>query len=460
MTKFKSQLNSNHPISESNLTAIIASPDKLKEWNDINEQALNNAPNEQVIKNIRATASLIVLQEKVVSSQNFELMRAMNLFDRTLSGEETAKGVLNGVTNTLLKTIKEKLSPPESESMNLAKAQARSQALADSPSKLASTAYSAAQLAWQNPDIISTTLKQVASKQFELAKTQLAQSMTNDNPSYAVGAVFGTGVTRLTMNALNPAKKMDWEQYENLLGAGTMPPPLKPFRDFSGKMAHSTTESGEHVVTYKPNHRHYIASEIDKESNLSFGIETRVNTHFYGSGTDLFLSTAKVFHQNGVDASKLSDIWEPGRWDTNHGQFLTSLQNGSTLEQAAKQTFTGKMASKLGLTSVDTSQLEKAVAESNFSLLEPVFKHPDWGAGEQMNNYSHKFALAHGRPSLELITPADAVKPLSAMKMELLSTLNSLPEHQQQPVLKHINSQLNSLGTALNNTNLDEIEPK
>lgn len=456
MTEFKRTLNPSQPVSEVDLLAIISSPHKLKHWNDLNEQALLNAPDKQVIQNIRATASLIVLKEKSIASQNFELMRAMNLFDDTLDAKETVKGMFSSSANTLLQTAKDKLSAPESGDMNLTHSQTRSQALAEIPSKTIAATYAAAQVAWQNPEIVSTTFKRISSIQVDTVKTQLAQSMASENPSYAVGTVLGTSVTQLTISTLDPAKKLHWNQYANALGTGTVPPPLKPYRDFTGRMDIDENPRGDPFIKYMPSKKHYIdsraiESEVDNAFALEYQIEAKSSKEPHGTGAEMFLSTIKKYHEEGMNISKLYGLWQPGKLGTNHSQFIDAIHNGANLEQAATRTFTGKMASKIGLTHVDTSQLKEASDKNDFSRLLPMFTHPDWGAGEQMNIYSQKFALAHGRPALELVPQRDTEKPKPAMNMSLLSTLNSLPEHQQQVVFEQLKIRLDPLPAVLKN---------
>ncbi len=455
-------------ISTDELSVIISSRNKLKMWNDLNEQALTNEPDDIVVKNIQSTAAFITLSGKSLTSQNFELMRAINLFSLTLSKAEMAKGVVNGIENSIVKKAKDILSVFEPESMNLAHAQARSQAAIEKPGKIATGIYSAIKLAWQNPDIVTSKLKQAVSLGIDNAKNQLANNMQTDNASYAIGTSIGAGITSISVNMLGPTRKMDWDNYANVLGSGTVPPPLKPLRDFSDEILITPRKHAfdfpfpkmsykRDYNDYKYAYDHSFTALIVDESALRYSVLATGNKIDFGSGSEMFLSAVKTFHLNGVEIDKILAQWDnSAKYGTNFDQFSDALRKGASLEQAAKQTFTGKMAAKLGLTSVNTSKLKKEVEEIS-NTLQPIFQHPDWGAGKQMNDYAHKFALAHGRPSLELIPRADAIKPAPSMNIGLLSTVSSLPEDAQETVLKRIKANLAT--TDLNSNPIKDIEP-
>ncbi len=443
-------------ISTDELSVIISSRNKLKMWNDLNEQALTNEPDDIVVKNIQSTAAFITLSGKSLTSQNFELMRAINLFSLTLSKAEMAKGVVNGIENSIVKKAKDILSVFEPESMNLAHAQARSQAAIEKPGKIATGIYSAIKLAWQNPDIVTSKLKQAVSLGIDNAKNQLANNMQTDNASYAIGTSIGAGITSISVNMLGPTRKMDWDNYANVLGSGTVPPSLKPLRDFSDEMSPNTQYYPE--IKYEPTSRHWVISTVNNKSTLKFTIKAHDNNFEFGSGSEMFLSSAKAYHLNGIEIKQISGYWIRGETETNTNRFLIALADGATLKEAAKQTFTGKMAAKLGLTSVDTSQLKEAIGKGDFSKFTPIFEHPDWGAGAQMNDYAHKFALAHGRPSLELIPLADAIKTPDAMEIGLLNTLTTLSDDAQETVIERIKYNL-TLMPDVNLKPIKDIEP-
>lgn len=134
------KLNPYTPVSATDLAVIVSSHDLLQAWNNLNDSALRaegERRNAQLINNIQSTAALIAQTEKVISSQNFELMRALNLYDQTLSPVDIAKGFLGGIGNKLTDIAKQATAFTESEDMNLQHAQAREDAQLSKPQKIA-----------------------------------------------------------------------------------------------------------------------------------------------------------------------------------------------------------------------------------------------------------------------------------------------------------------------------------
>lgn len=215
------EYNPHAPILKTELTRIIQSPEKLKLWNHAVEQALKKQPDEQVIQNVRATAALIILSEKSIASQNFELMRAMQLFDSTLSIKDVGLAAGQSIKNTLVSKVSDALTPAEPESMNLANAQARSQALLETPKTLAAGVYNTLHTVWQNPHIVYESAQHMVTS----IKTQLAQGVSSSNPSKALGTLIGAGGVNLAINTVNPLKKCNG--------------PSMPIRSVAGRYCHT-----------------------------------------------------------------------------------------------------------------------------------------------------------------------------------------------------------------------------
>lgn len=452
--QMKSEYDQHLPVSSAELSAIIHSHEKLKRWNDQNEQALQGEPDATLIHNIRLTAAQIMLEEKAVSSQNFELMRAMNLFDRTISAREVVTAALDSAMNTATESItaqiKTLLTPPEPESMNLQHARTRTDEALALPSQLISSVCTVTHQVLQNPQAAYESLSRTGSEHISQARVYFAENMRSEHPGRAIGAMAGAGVTDIALNTLTPSKKMEWNTYATLLGEGSVLPPAKPFRDFSEKMTFSKTKWMEPEVDYQPSKRHGISSGVNNTWGLYFGIKAQEDRYAYGSGTEMFLSSIKVFHQNHISITRLTGFWAEGTLGTNHEQFMQAYKRGATLEQAARDTFTGKMAGKLGLTAVDASDLREAVAKKDMSKLMPFFSHPNWGAGNQMNQYSHVYSLAHGRPGL---TVAPTVLP-ATLPDEMLNEIRKLPAHQQAAVMKQA---YHNISTQTSSQNIDQV---
>lgn len=430
------EYNPHAPILNTELTRIIQSPEKLKLWNHAVEQALEKQPDEQVIQNVRATAALIILSEKSIASQNFELMRAMQLFDSTLSIKDVGLAAGQSIKNTLVSKVSDALTPAEPESMNLASAQARSQALLETPKTLATGIYNTLHTVWQNPHIVYESAQHIVTG----IKTQLAQGVSSSNPSNALGALIGAGGVNLALNTVNPLKKMQWAEYANTLGSGTVLPHAIPYRDFSDKITFKKSSLGGSEFNFQPENNHQITGVINEDSELFFTIQAKGDREKNGSGSDLFLSMFNASVKNNIPIKTIYAAWWPGELGTNHTQFLNIYYSGASIRDAAAGTFTGKMATKLGLTQANTEKIEQALKYDDHSKFLTSFSHPDWGAGEQMNEYSLAYSRAHGRPDLALtpIGNADHVK-------NLLSEVNKLPEHQQSAVMQHLHNNLITL---------------
>lgn len=450
------KFNPHVEISVADLAAIVASHDQLQGWNNLAEQALGGVgdqPDSQVVKNIQRTAALIMRSEKVVSSQNFELMRAMNLFDKTLSPTEMAKGFVEGSWNELLDEVKKAVSFTNPGDMNLQHSQARTDALLSEPGKIAGAA--AALL--QRPAIVTQAMQQGAQVKMTETVMGLAANMVDVDPSHAVGAALGAAATGMVIGSFNPAgkgntlamtaekaaaKPLDWHEYATLLGGGSYPPPLRPSRDFSDlmKIEAPMFGRGQARVTYTPSKSHKIVAEVFPDYGMKFLVKAQDDREKHGSGTEMFLSAMKKFRERGVDVSLIKADWDEGALGTNWQQFMDAYQAGASHNEAFKRTFTGRMAGRLGLTSVEMKDLDWALASESPNL-SPQFKRPDWGKDRAWNDYANAWVSSQGRPALELM-PRDAVcataKSVHAIPAELRQQVEMLPVGQREAVLKQL----------------------
>lgn len=454
------------PIAESELTDIIGDHDRLKAWNDLNDQALSaasNEPDHQVVKNIQATAALIMRQEKIIASQNFELMRAMNLFDKTLSAIDLAEGFAKGSLNALQDKARETFTFITPSDMNLKHSQARGDEVMNTPMKLAEAAREIS----QHPGMAAKAMQVQYQTQITETVFNLAASMSDTNPSEAVGAAIGVALSGMVINGLTPAgkgkmltmsaekviaKPTNWHEYATLLGGGSYPPPLRSSRDFSDLMQ---IESYKFIkekarVSYTPGKIHKIVADLYPGEGMSFLIKAKGNRDQHGSGTEMFLSMTKKLHENGIDIPSIKASWQEGELGANWQQFMEAYHAGATPTQAFKQTFTGRMAERLGLTSVDMKYPDWALATDS-PTLKPVFKRPDWGKNPAWNDYANAWVLSQGRPGLEVISRGanEVVKKAPpAIPEGILKQVETLPPAQRDGVLRQLEANFAKQATA------------
>lgn len=454
------------PVSADELAAIVASHDHLQAWNDRIEQALKSVgdhPDSQVLKNIHSTAALIVQNGRSVSSQNFELMRALNLYDQTLSPIEMAAGFVEGGVKKMLDKASQATAFTEPGDMNIQRSHARVDKLLDAPQELAE----AAKTILLHPEMIPDHLHQAIHTQITDARHTLASTMIETHPSYAMGAVMGGAVTGLLIDRFNTAGKLvslaskvekaapmpdEWQAYATLLGGGMHPPRPKPIRDFSEwmKLESPMFKGGQTHLTYDAGESQKINLAVLPKSGMTFMINTVEDREKYGTGTEVFLSAVKKLHNNGVDINQIRGDWTDGDLGTNWQQFMSAYHAGATLEQASKQTFTGRMAERLGLTTVDVSRVSWAL-ETEYSTLYPIFKRPDWGSEPAWNDYANAWVLAQGRPGLELtrsVKISDVAPSPSSLPAKLLEEVEKLPETQRQVVVRQLQENFSNHATA------------
>lgn len=469
------QPDPHQPVSPEVLDSIITSPGKLRAWNNLNAQALaliRDHLNPQVVKNIQLTGAAVVAHTNTSTLKDPEQIRALALYQQTLSYLDIAKGAVKGLEDTLQAKVQDLRATTQAFVSNITPKKLEELYL-KTPVEVITTTATVAKTLAQRPQLIPQAVNQLAEAKQAEVKNQLVQGMRSDNPSTAIGGVMGATAVDVAPNALDPRKKvkvaadvsqnitkasastMSWPEYGRLLGEGTHPPKQRPLRDFSGAMKAYTAGPDDPInlpglnIEYWPSDTHGIHTII-KEGAMGFAIEAKDNRYAYGSGMEMVLSTIKIAHDHYVDINELHTFWEPGRMGSQYDHVHKAImQNPNMDEQAYKKllgtTFSGKLAGRLGLTDVAP---EKAGTESVLGhyrkygyLQEQIitnFVHPDWGAGEQMNNYSHKYALAHGRPGIELTASVVVSPSASLIPKEMLDEVLKLPEAQQGPVLKNL----------------------
>lgn len=234
------------------------------------------------------------------------------------------------------------------------------------------------------------------------------------------------------------------EIYSTLIGEGMVPPPLKLMRDFSGWMQYHSYHGNSWIYyNIEPLRQTGIEAKY-RDGQYSSTIYALGDRQTYGSGTELFLSAVKKFIDNGDDIRKISENFAGhGRLATNREQYEAHRLAGEDDATALRHTFSGRMAARLGLTEVRTTS----------GSLNPVFVHPDWGAGRQMNDYSLAYARAHGRPQIEVgerILESSG-SPAGPLDSTLIDLIYGLPVDTRRVVLEQIHARMNTDSASLTN---------
>lgn len=241
------------------------------------------------------------------------------------------------------------------------------------------------------------------------------------------------------------------ETYSTLMGEGLVPPPIKPMRDFSGWMQYDSYLGNSWIYySIDPSRQTGIEAKY-RDGQYSSTIYALGDRQTYGSGTELFLSAVKKFIDNGDDIRAISENFAGhGRLSTNREQYEAHRLAGEDDATALRRTFSGRMAARLGLTEVQTTS----------GALYPVFVHPDWGAGKQMNDYSLAYARAHGRPQIEVTERVLEGEKLPAGLIDntMIDLIYGLPIHARRVVLEQIHARMDAEPESLTNYIINALE--
>lgn len=234
---------------------------------------------------------------------------------------------------------------------------------------------------------------------------------------------------------------LGWSECANLLGTGVYRPAPRLKRDFSDWMScNAGYRSNAGTVNYAVDEHNKVGIQVFvRNDRMSYVIQAQDNCPTCGYGDELFMSSFKVLHQHELSVTAIDACWDnTSLYTTNTKQYMDALKSGLPPEQAAARTFTGRMAADIGLTKVLTDP-EKP--------LSPVFKHPDWGAEQQMNEYSLAYARAHGRASIDVKPRPDLQGGLpTPIAQDLINFVYGLrlSEYQRRYVLNELRNTLSS----------------
>lgn len=330
------------------LAEIIESHEKLQIWNDATEAAINaeseNA-NQTLVHNIRLTAALILASGRSVSSQNFELMRALNISDQTLSASELAKGFVAGTLQEITLPVRTLAEMQRPEDMRLEHAQRRADALEASVMQIgantltmASLAAENVKVAWNHPEKLAVALNDkmdgaYASYQSKLNEVpdSLAKGLMHESAEQSLGASFGVAAIGMFRKAATSSGRL--------------------MRDFSEQMTFTDMSSAVKSVEYKPDNQHFIIGHVIN-GTLRYEIK-KSDGDRWGHGNEMLASMIDKFEKNGIDIKRMQGaMMTEGPSSSVGRQYLNAIAAGHTPEEAAFMTLTGQQAKALGMNHV------------------------------------------------------------------------------------------------------------
>ncbi|MHA6883128.1 hypothetical protein, partial [Ralstonia pseudosolanacearum] len=98
---------------------------------------------------------------------------------------------------------------------------------------------------------------------------------------------------------------------------------------------------------------HGLNATIDKNGRLSFEVRAQGDVSKLGSGTDMFSSMMLRLNREGIDVNAITGTWISGGDSVNAAEFARNVKMGMTPEDAAMNTWTGRMAARYGYSSVN-----------------------------------------------------------------------------------------------------------
>jgi len=433
------------------ISGIVSSPEQWAAWNAALEQALNQLPDKGVIENIRATAAVYAHTQRSFDTTHqgrhtLALYRAVhskqdNHQRMSFSMQDIAAGFWRGISNW----VDKKITPGD---MNLEHSQNRGDPMRtflDSPETLPQRAEklrAVTERVVDEPLLVTKAGKQAVKNISQLidtkSKEMLLTAVAAPNPAEASGEIMGISAvvvaTELAMNinplgrasktadvvdgaidAVQDALKIDMHTLGNLMGQGSYPPAPKVLRDFSDQLLQDfSTRSGVHSLEHKFNEQNFINMSVVNET-MTFVYKRMDDNPDLPTGTETGLSAMEALHLNGISIKRVKAQWAPDVMNSNHLAFWENIDNGMVVSAAIKETPTGKLLARVGLTNVEvTPKLLYAVANNDRrETLSPMFRGPDWGHSDTpaWGDYANAWQSSMGRRSVELFKDDVGEKP-------------------------------------------------
>ncbi|WP_085698324.1 filamentous hemagglutinin N-terminal domain-containing protein [Pseudomonas sp. B26(2017)] len=141
---------------------------------------------------------------------------------------------------------------------------------------------------------------------------------------------------------------------KSVIGVEKIEPPI-PKIDVTNAFDRLPTVNG--ITTWKYGNPDGIAGlivRVNDEGVLAFEIRAaKDHPYFEASGTDMFASAMRRIGSEGVQVNKIRGSWEKDAGSVNTAQYRQNIANGMSPENAALNTWTGKISQKYGFTKVE-----------------------------------------------------------------------------------------------------------
>ncbi|WP_156440223.1 MULTISPECIES: hypothetical protein [unclassified Burkholderia] len=131
--------------------------------------------------------------------------------------------------------------------------------------------------------------------------------------------------------------------------------PPTPRINVSDEFVVRTSKNGSVSLQFgDPEGIHGLVVNVDKQGVLGFNIRSAPGGSSFStaSGTDMFASAMQRLEQDGVQVNAIRGTWISGTDSVNAAQYASNLSKGMTPQQAAANTWTGRIAARYGFTNV------------------------------------------------------------------------------------------------------------
>lgn len=128
--------------------------------------------------------------------------------------------------------------------------------------------------------------------------------------------------------------------------------PLPPRVDISDDLNRINRSDVDAQYLYRdPDAGHGIEITL-KNGSLEFNVAAGGDAAALGSGTDMFNSAMLRLQRDGVKVDRVQGVWIPGTGSDNYSQFINNVNSGMTRTDAARNTWTGRIAASHGYSEV------------------------------------------------------------------------------------------------------------
>ncbi|WP_423203671.1 DUF637 domain-containing protein [Pseudomonas kribbensis] len=110
-----------------------------------------------------------------------------------------------------------------------------------------------------------------------------------------------------------------------------------------------------------------LVVDVDETGLLGFSVRATKDHPFYdASGTDMFASAMKRLDNEGIQVNKIRGAWVGETDSVNVAQYLQNIASGMSKENAALNTWTGKLSQKYGFTKVEKIEVVGGITYVTF----------------------------------------------------------------------------------------------